>query len=242
MNTGYVYGLVDPNSFEVRYIGKTIRDLEVRLYEHTTRINNTHKSNWIKSLGNSTPSIINLFEHSCCDVNELNSILYEKEQLLINEYPNLTNHTDGGQGLVGHKFTEEHKKKISDALSGENNPMYGRYGENNPYYGKKHSDEIRKKISNSLIGTKHTKEHRENISKANKGKKRSKEFIENLRVKNLGENNPMYGKPAKNRKFSDEEITNILITYDEVKSYRKVADIFGVGKSTISNIVKKRGY
>ena len=52
----------------------------------------------------------------------------------------------------------------------------------------------------------------------------------------------MYGKPAKNRKFSDEEITNILITYDVVKSYRKVADIFGVGKSTISNIMKKRGY
>lgn len=71
--------------------------------------------------------------------------------------------TDGGDGLSGFKHFKESKRKISEALKGENNPMYGktlseearkkmsesRKGENNPMYGKRHSEETRKKMSES---------------------------------------------------------------------------------------------
>lgn len=44
----------------------------------------------------------------------------------------------------GSKFSDEHKRKISEALSGENNPMYGKH----------HSKEKRERIANSMIGPK----------------------------------------------------------------------------------------
>lgn len=63
------------------------------------------------------------------------------------------------------KKTEEQKRKLSERFSGEGNPMYGIHlkqseennvkksemfsGSGNPFYGKKHSEEARKKISNS---------------------------------------------------------------------------------------------
>lgn len=64
----------------------------------------------------------------------------------------LVNLTDGGEGTIGYrhsdevkekcrlistgrKLTEEQKKKISEASRGENNGCYGRTGEKNPRYG-----------------------------------------------------------------------------------------------------------
>lgn len=61
--------------------------------------------------------------------------------------------------------TEEWKRKASERFSGENNPMFGVHnevsdatrkllsekfsGENNPFYGKKHTEESRKRMSDS---------------------------------------------------------------------------------------------
>lgn len=51
------------------------------------------------------------------------------------------------QGNLGKHVSEETKKKLSIASSGENNAMYGMCGEFNPFYGKHHTDETKKKIS-----------------------------------------------------------------------------------------------
>ena len=61
----------------------------------------------------------------------------------------LRNLTNGGEGASGHVKSEEAKKKISEAnsgkirteaqkqaMSGENNPSYGRTGEKHPNYGR----------------------------------------------------------------------------------------------------------
>ena len=72
------------------------------------------------------------------------------------------NFTTGGDGGL---FSEETRKKISEALKGENNPNYGKknpelskrnsqnIGPNNPFYGKHHSEETKRKMSLSRNST-----------------------------------------------------------------------------------------
>jgi hypothetical protein len=50
---------------------------------------------------------------------------------------------------------EEHKQKISDSNSGENNHMFGKTGEQCPNFGKKHSEEHNQKISDANSGENH---------------------------------------------------------------------------------------
>ena len=73
------------------------------------------------------------------------------------------NFTTGGDG--GLFSSEETRKKISEALKGENNPNYGKknpelskrnsqnIGPNNPFYGKHHSEETKRKMSLSRNST-----------------------------------------------------------------------------------------
>lgn len=109
-------------------------------------------------------------------------------------------------------LSEESKRKMSDNhadISGKNNPMYGvhRYGENNPFYGKKHTEESKKRISESMSGEnnpnygKHRSEDtKSKISKALKGKKRNY-------------------SPTKDRKVINNGIENKYVYPDEIQSY-----------------------
>ena len=60
----------------------------------------------------------------------------------------------------GRTLSEEHRRKISEALKGENHPMYGKH----------HTEETRQKMSEAKKGKKHTEEWRIKISEALKGK------------------------------------------------------------------------
>ena len=81
----------------------------------------------------------------------------------------------------GYKHTEEAKKKISENhadVSGESNPMYGKFGEEHPAYGYKHTIEAREKISKRVSGAnnpihkfKDDPQYRETMSKATSGDK-----------------------------------------------------------------------
>jgi hypothetical protein len=54
----------------------------------------------------------------------------------------LRNKTDGGEGVSGHIYTEEQKRKISQNKLGKN---FGMVGKNHHMYGKTHTPEARKK-------------------------------------------------------------------------------------------------
>jgi group I intron endonuclease len=78
------------------------------------------------------------------------------------KFPKGYNLTDGGDGAVGLKCSEETKKKLSRALTGHVGAMYGRH----------HSLETKQKISKALLDRIFTEEHRKNLSKAKGGKTR----------------------------------------------------------------------
>ncbi len=59
----------------------------------------------------------------------------------------LKNLTEGGDGLSGHKHSEETKKKMSESRSGSKNPNFG----------KKFSEEHKKKLSEAKKGDKNPK-------------------------------------------------------------------------------------
>lgn len=102
---------------------------------------------------------------------------------------NLANLTPGGDGVLGSKHTEEHKRKISEA---------GR--------GRKHSAETRKKIADAHTGEKHynygktlSDEHKRSLSDALTGRVVSDETRQKIAASKMGQS----PTPETRRKISE---------------------------------------
>lgn len=150
-----IYKLLDPNTKEVRYVGKTIASLKKRLSGHITAANKigikTHCECWIYSLliQNLKPEIILIEE---CD----DSIWEEREKYWIKFYKNLTNLHEGGNSASGHKLTEIHKLNVSNALK-----------------GKKRPDRVKQKISDWHKGKVLSQSTKDKLRQCNLGKTQS---------------------------------------------------------------------
>lgn len=149
-----IYVLIDPNTNEIRYVGKT-SNLARRLTTHYSPSNlkpNTHKNNWLKKLLTNNQKAIVSIVQECETKEELDQL----EKMWIVNYKilgcNLVNGTDGGEG-----------GKTSN-----------RTGANNPMYGRKHSKETKLKMSNKSVGNtrwlgkKHTEETKKKMSDSRK--------------------------------------------------------------------------
>jgi hypothetical protein len=89
---------------------------------------------------------------------------------------NLANMTDGGDGAVNFIRSEEQNKAHSEKMKGENNPMFGRSaqaGRKGFFTGGKHSEETKKRISETLLkkGFRHSEEVKKIISDKLKGRR-----------------------------------------------------------------------
>lgn len=117
-----VYGLIDPTTHELKYVGYSVQYLE-RYKEHLLPSNLKHrtkKNAWLRKLLSSDlkPEIIVLEE------TDSESEGLEKEVELIEYYKSigcdLTNGTLGGDGRYGFITSDEVKEKIRQSMKGKN--------------------------------------------------------------------------------------------------------------------------
>ena len=174
-----IYALCDPDTHEVRYIGKTV-DIGRRMKQHSSYkiIGKSHTKSWLKSLRPKIPNVI--------IVEQVNFFEWKSTEIFWIAYfkmlgANLTNTSIGGDGANGTKLTTEHKLALS----------LGKLGSKNPMYGKHLTDEHRKKQSESLKGRVVSDETRKKLSRPRS--EVSKINMSKPRPSIQGKNHVLYG-------------------------------------------------
>lgn len=170
------------------YIGKTTRELSVRLSEHKHEKRMPFSSAYQK-YGHENFSI------SIIDTADTEEELNHKERKWIAHYeskkPNGYNITDGGEGTSG--VVREDTASRNRLLCGKNNHMFGKRftpeerkkfgqpGERNPMYGKQRTDEEKSKLSAKSKAAWADPEKRERMRLSMVGRKHKKPASESLR-------------------------------------------------------------
>lgn len=161
------------------YIGITTnynqRMKEHLIYYKCNRKRKSYLHNAIKKYG-----VENFMHEIMCRCNSWET-LCQKENFYIKDlktkYPVGYNLTDGGEGSVGLKCSEETKIKMVKAHTGKTHTEETRRnmsklnkGSNHPMYGRKHTEETRRKMSKAHIGKKHSEKSKRKMSIVQKGK------------------------------------------------------------------------
>ena len=130
-----IYAYVDTMNNSVVYVGKDSNiDRCRRNYEHMSpSAYNKQKINRVLQNNPNRYEYKEVFVFDEISPTELN--LLEMQQIAF--FNPKFNFTKGGEGTSGYKLSEEHKKKISRTVKGENNP----------FFGKTHSEEFCRKQS-----------------------------------------------------------------------------------------------
>lgn len=180
-----IYALHHDSSPRV-YVGKSTCGL-ARPNQHkkpSALKKNWFVSKWVKKLikNGCMYEIAVLEEHMSLDG------LAEAEQFYISTFRGLgiplLNLTDGGEGSVGYKHSEETRSKMrkKHVLSPEElaRRKVARVGVKNPFFGKKHSPVSRQKMSMARAGRPLSAEHVENIAASRRGKPLSAQHRANI--------------------------------------------------------------
>ena len=235
------------------YIGKTIRGFEKRQKEHEKSIqkgnNGIHMPFHcaLKKYG------IENFVWEIIDTALTHQELCEKEKEWIKRLDSQNinkgyNITEGGEygdtisqhpnkdeilkristGLINsYKEHPERRERLSEVMSGEGNPMYGRH--DHVYGLQEYAKNRRNKKNIEIFSIEKATEISAKISLANKNKKITPEQREHYRLANLGEKNPF----AKN--LPQDVIDSILKEYLTTQVLRDIADKF----NTTVHLVRK---
>lgn len=170
MKPWFIYILKDPRHGKPRYVGWTINPRQ-RLRDHckpSQLLKQQHRDKWIFSLRKiglvPLMEIIETGQGDGWDVSEQKWISHYRRL-----YPELTNHTDGGEGTIGRLHSEVACEKMRQARKG--------------------TRPCESAIINARTITKGVAlsvEHRRKIGEGNKGKIRSEECRAKLRAFNTG--------------------------------------------------------
>lgn len=184
MKTTFIYALSDPDTNEIRYIGKA-NNIKYRLWSHLHEakrdLRNLRKCNWIKSLmSKGKRPIISVveevpFEH-----------WVEREIYWIAEFKargcNLINMTDGGECGV---ISENCKLALSKVKRGHTAGTFKHSEETKAIIKAKRAlqvitEEHKQKTSLKMKNVKKSETHKQNISKGRTGIKFTQEHIDKV--------------------------------------------------------------
>lgn len=147
------------------YVGITTATLEIRKYEHESRARNGSNyaiHNAIRKYGNPKWEVLNI----CSSFEEAKELERKYIKELNSMSPNGYNLTEGGDGSKGHKFSEEQRRKLSEAHKGYVMPESQKLAISAGNKGKKRSAETIEKIKKAQTGKILSEEHLANVRKA----------------------------------------------------------------------------
>lgn len=186
-----VYLHLCPITKNIRYVGKGVLERATSFYQRKA-----HHGNWIKSLKNKGLKPLVIF----LEVGLGESEALDLEKLKIKEFRdaglNLTNSTDGGEGVSGFKPTQQQREANSKRMSGTKNPNFGKRGPGTTCHGKIWTTEQRKKLSLAKKGHPTSEETKLKISAAQIGKKIPRDIVEKIAAKLRGRPSPLKGIPS----------------------------------------------
>lgn len=190
-----IYCLIDPMSTgyaRFRYVGKTERDAACRLSGHlyeARKGRETHCHRWIRTLlrAGTVPTMTIL------EISDRVSWA-ERERAWIVRLRSmgcpLTNITDGGEGVSGHRHSPETRAKLSASHAGIKHRNFGkrlpaetRAKISAAHMGKTHSPETRAKLSAANMGHKH-----------NLGRRASADTCAKISASKSGSHHPNFGR------------------------------------------------
>jgi hypothetical protein len=160
-----IYGLIDPRTRLVRYVGQSCRGLDrVRRHRWKSSKDGTHCARWIRSLRRDGLE----FDATVLERVEGSEDLNTAERYWIaygraSGWP-LTNLTSGGDGgLAGYVFSAESRARIGDA-----------------HRGMTHTPEARAKMSRAHAGKVLSAEHRAKCGRHSRGKVRPSDVVQRI--------------------------------------------------------------
>ncbi len=171
----FIYGLLDPRTNEVRYIGKSSTGMKrPRLHGKPSCLakETTYKARWIRSLRAAGFD----YKIELLEIVATRAELNDAERYWIREAKahgwRLTNLTDGGDGLSGATFSNEHRSRISAANKGRKLTA-GQRARLSALAKARPVDSTQLKVAqmtNAWRGQKHSAETKARIGAAHRGK------------------------------------------------------------------------
>ena len=156
----YIYGLFDPTTGDLRYIGKSDRPRE-RFANQLNERSNTYRCNWIRSLLESGRRPVQRIIDHVAIGDEWQSVERAYIRGARDAGCRLVNGTDGGDGVsgltvanpvwLGRKHSEESKLRIGAASR-----------------GRRHTEEYKQYMRDLMRVREFTDQHRQRLSEANR--------------------------------------------------------------------------
>lgn len=174
-----IYGLVDPRTGEIRYIGKSIRGIK-RAWQHRGRDaeGNPYKAAWIRQLAvEGLRYAVRVIEElsDASNINEAECRWIAHGHAHAWRLTNLTDGGDGGPLRLGKKHTPETRALMSAAKKGKPALPAVAAALRTAFAGRKHSAETIAKMRAAHRGKVFSPEHRARMSAAHAGLKASDE-------------------------------------------------------------------
>lgn len=179
MTLASLYVLIDPRDGDIRYVGYTVWTLAKRLRFHFYDREVNHRTNWLRKLTQlGLHPIIRLVQQVPC------SVVKDAERYWIAFFRlagcSLVNGTDGGDGFLGRKHTEETKQRLRTMSTGRTLTEEAKAKISQANKGRMRTEEAKERVRQANLGKKASLDARRKMSEAHKGKKHSAETLRKI--------------------------------------------------------------